>query len=109
MSETNTIGTRVRNKDALDKVTGGRHFPVNVKLPGMLHGKLVRSPYAHAKVLNVDTSEALSLPGVKAVVTSKDLPSVKNPYGEGNATEKIMRILLNAEIPSEPIKEFYDL
>jgi xanthine dehydrogenase molybdenum-binding subunit len=80
MTKMNTVGTRVRNKDALDKVTGGRHFPVNVKLPGMLHGKLVRSPYGHAKILNIDTSDALSLPGVKAVVTSADIPSVQfNP------------------------------
>ena len=48
--------------------------PFDVNLPGMLHGKLLRSPYAHAKIINIDTSAAEQLPGVKAVLTSRDVP-----------------------------------
>ena len=71
------IGKNVPRPDALDKVTGGRGFPVNVKMPGMLHGKLLRSPYPHAKIRSIDTSAAEALPGVKAVLTHADVPKRK--------------------------------
>jgi xanthine dehydrogenase molybdenum-binding subunit len=71
------IGKNVPRPDALDKVTGGKGFPVNVKMPGMLHGKLLRSPYPHAKILSIDTSAAEALPGVKAVLTHADVPKRK--------------------------------
>lgn len=80
MSSSSTIGTRVLNKDALDKVTGGPGYPINTRLPRMLFGKLLRSPYAHAKIRSMDTSEAEALPGVKAVLTYKDVSQRKfNP------------------------------
>ena len=80
MVNSSVVGTRVVNIDALDKVTGGRGYPINVKVPRMLFGKLLRSPYAHAKIISIDTSEAEALPGVKAVLTSKDVPQLKfNP------------------------------
>lgn len=80
MLDGKVIGTRVLNKDALEKVTGGPGYPINVKMPRMLFGKLLRSPYAHAKILSIDTSEAEALPGVKAVITHKDVPQIKfNP------------------------------
>ena len=72
-----TIGTRVKHHDAIDKVTGGRGFPINVSLPGMLHGKMIRSPYAHARIISIDPSEAEALAGVHAVLTPKDVPQVK--------------------------------
>lgn len=71
------IGTSPPRPDALDKVTGGKGFPVNVRVPGMLHGKLLRSPYPHAKILSIDTSAAARLPGVKAVLTAADVPKRK--------------------------------
>ena len=61
------------------KVTGAANFAGDMVLPGMLHGKILRSKYAHAKILNIDTSKAERLPGVKGVVTAKDTPMVK--YG----------------------------
>lgn len=73
MSELKVIGSSVPRPDAHDKVTGGRQFPVNYSLPGMLHAGILRSPYAHAKVLNIDTSAAKKLPGVKAVLTPRDV------------------------------------
>jgi len=71
------IGTSPPRPDALDKVTGGKGFPVNIRVPGMLHGKILRSPYPHAKILSIDTSAAARLPGVKAVLTSADVPKRK--------------------------------
>ncbi len=68
------VGRRVPGQNAIDKVTSGKGFPVNVVFPGMLHAKLLRSPYAHARVLAVDTSKAEKYPGVKAVLTAADVP-----------------------------------
>lgn len=68
------IGDKVTGQNTFDKVTGGKGYPVNVVLPGMLHAKLLRSPYAHARVLSIDTSRAEKYPGVKAVLTAADVP-----------------------------------
>jgi xanthine dehydrogenase molybdenum-binding subunit len=73
MSELKIIGTNVTRPDAYDKVTGGKHYPVNFSMPGMLHTKILRSPYPHAKILNIDTSAAERLAGVRAVLTYKDV------------------------------------
>jgi xanthine dehydrogenase molybdenum-binding subunit len=77
MARTNVVGKSVLRPDAYDKVTGGRGFPVNVSLPGMLHGKLLRSPYAHARIVSIDASRAERLSGVKAVVLPRDVPQIK--------------------------------
>jgi len=74
MARLNVIGKSVIRADSYDKVTGGKHFPVNVRLPGMLHMKLLRSPYPHARIVNIDTSAAERLQGVKAVLTPDDVP-----------------------------------
>jgi xanthine dehydrogenase molybdenum-binding subunit len=68
MANLNVVGKSATRPDAYDKVTGGKGFPVNVSLPGMLHAKLVRSPYAHARITSIDASRALKLKGVKAVL-----------------------------------------
>ena len=77
MTNTTVVGQSVIRPDALEKVRGGKGFPVNVVLPGMLHGKLLRSPYPHARVLKIDASRAEQLPGVKAVLLPKDVPQIK--------------------------------
>ncbi|MGI9228601.1 MAG: xanthine dehydrogenase family protein molybdopterin-binding subunit, partial [Gammaproteobacteria bacterium] len=74
MDELNVVGKSVIRPDAYDKITGGKHFPVNYSLPGMLHARILRSPYPHAKILAIDTSAAEKLPGVKAVLTHHDVP-----------------------------------
>ena len=80
MTESSYIGVNVPNIDARDKVVGGRGYPVNVSLQGMLHGKLLRSFYGHARIVSIDTSEAENLAGVKAIVTPYDVPKKKfNP------------------------------
>ena len=68
------IGVGVRRNDALEKVTGAARYAGDLKFPGMLYVKLLRSPYAHARIVRIDTSKAQELPGVKAVVTGKDFP-----------------------------------
>ena len=67
------IGRGVPRVDAVEKVTGRAVYGVDLKMRGMLHAKVLRSPIAHGRVLNVDTSKAERLPGVKAVATGKDL------------------------------------
>lgn len=77
MNKLNVVGQSVERPDAYDKVTGGKGYPVNVRLPGMLHGKMLRSPYAHARIISIDASRAERLPGVKAVLLPRDVPQVK--------------------------------
>ena len=68
------VGTRAARVDSADKVTGGAIYAVDVNLPGMLHGAVLRSPHAHARIVGIDISKALTSPGVQAVVTGKDFP-----------------------------------
>ncbi|HYZ24657.1 MAG TPA: xanthine dehydrogenase family protein molybdopterin-binding subunit [Rhodopila sp.] len=74
------VGTRPIRPDGVPKVTGRALYGADLKLPGMLFGKVLRSPHAHARIRSIDTSEAKKLPGVKAVVTSKDFPEQKFDY-----------------------------
>lgn len=67
------VGTNYAKVDAEDKVTGRGKYTGDIMLPGMLYGKILRSPHAHAKILSIDTSKAVAYPGVKAVITGKDL------------------------------------
>src|ERR1051325_8363526 len=83
------IGTRQERYDATDKVTGRAQYGADVRLPNLLYGKVLRSPYAHAYIRSLDTSAAEALPGVKAVVTAADLSTVADKMvqaGEGGAT-----------------------
>ena len=63
--------------DAVDKVTGRARFAADIKLPGQLFGKVLRSPHARANLISIDASEAERLPGVKAVVTRDDFPDME--------------------------------
>jgi CO/xanthine dehydrogenase Mo-binding subunit len=67
------IGTRTIRPDGADKVTGRATYSADNTMPGMIWGKILRSPHAHARIRSIDTSKAEALPGVKAVVTAKDL------------------------------------
>ena len=60
------IGSRMRKVDGRDKSTGRALFTDDITLPGMLHGKILRSPHPHARILSIDTSRALALPAVHA-------------------------------------------
>ncbi len=69
-----TIGKRNRKVEGLAKVTGRAIYADDLALPRMLHAKLLRSIHAHARILRIDASEALAMPGVHAVITGRDLP-----------------------------------
>ena len=73
------IGERVQNVDSPDKATGRAMYGIDFRLPGMLHGKILRSPFAHARILRIDTTRAEKVKGVKAVITAEDTPKIK--YG----------------------------
>ena len=70
--EFKVVGTRPPRPDGVDKVTGRALYGADMSAPGMLIGRVLRSPHAHAEILSIDTSAAEALPGVKAVVTSRD-------------------------------------
>lgn len=72
--EYNVIGTRPIRPDGTDKVIGRAQYGADVRLTGLLYGKILRSPHAHARIKSIDVSRAQALPGVKAVVTSAELP-----------------------------------
>ena len=70
------VGTRPIRHDGVDKVTGRARYAADNQLPGMLWGKVLRSPHAHARIKSIDYSKALKLPGVLAVVTGEDMPDI---------------------------------
>src|SRR5580704_7346894 len=76
------IGKRTPRPDGADKVTGRAAYAADTTMPGMIWGKVLRSPHAHARIKSIDTSKAEALPGVNAVITSKDIvdfPVAKGP------------------------------
>jgi CO/xanthine dehydrogenase Mo-binding subunit len=84
------VGSRPIRHDGVDKVTGRAQYGADINLPGTLHGKILRSPHGHARIVSIDTSKAEALPDVKAVVTGTDVPIVQDmmiDFGEtmGNA------------------------
>ncbi|MFT7594714.1 MAG: CO/xanthine dehydrogenase Mo-binding subunit [Paracoccaceae bacterium] len=83
------VGTRPNRPDGFDKVTGRAKFGADATAPGMLHGAIVRSPHAHARIISIDTSKAEALEGVKAVVTRADFAT--DVTGENwNVLENVM-------------------
>ncbi len=72
--EFNVVGSRPVRPDGAEKVTGRARYGADTVLPGLLYGKILRSPHSHAVIKSVDTSAAEALPGVRAVVTSADWP-----------------------------------
>ena len=85
-SDLKVVGTRPIRPDGVDKVTGRAMFGADMVMPGMLWGKVLRSPHAHARIVSIDASKALKLPGVRAVVTADDFPNIASEeafVGEG--------------------------
>lgn len=73
-AEFTVVGTRPVRHDGADKVTGRAIYGGDFQMAGLLHGAILRSPHAHARIKRIDTAKAEALPGVKAVVTAADLP-----------------------------------
>ena len=96
--EYSVVGTRPIRHDGADKVTGRARYGADINLPGMLYGKVMRSPHAHARIKSIDTSRALAFPGVKAVVTSDEMAQPS-----GNIVDLAEGALANARFMSNNI------
>jgi CO/xanthine dehydrogenase Mo-binding subunit len=81
-SELDYVGRRIPRKDGPDKVTGRARYAVDIQLPGMLIGRILRSPHPHARILSIDISRAQRLKGVMGVVTAEDTIGVKHGFIE---------------------------
>ena len=92
--EFDVIGTRPIRHDGADKVTGRALYGADIELSGLIHGAILRSPHAHARIKSIDTSKAEAHPAVKAVVTSADLADAGDQIvdlGEGATPLKFLR------------------
>lgn len=92
MKEFDVVATRANRVDTPDKATGKALYTDDIVLPNMLYGALLQSPHAHAKILSIDTSRAEALPGVKAVITSKDAGAVKYGVSPARYDETVFAI-----------------
>ena len=91
--EYKVIGTRPIRHDGVDKVTGRAIYGADFQITGLLHGRVLRSPHAHARIVSIDTSRAEAHPGVKGVVTAQDLPTAEDKMadlGEGTVNLKYL-------------------
>ena len=91
--EYKVIGTRPIRHDGVEKVTGRALYGADFQTVGLLHGKVLRSPHAHARIISIDTSRAEALPDVKGVVTAQDLPTAEDKVadlGEGAVNLKYL-------------------
>jgi CO/xanthine dehydrogenase Mo-binding subunit len=86
------IGKRIPKLDAEEKVTGRAPYIHDLKLPGMLYGKILYSPHPHAKIVRMDTSRAEKLPGVKAVLTGYNIPPIKFGVYKDNVPLKANKV-----------------
>jgi xanthine dehydrogenase molybdenum-binding subunit len=92
MEEFINIGKRIPKTDAEEKVTGKAIYIHDLHLPGMLYGKILYSIHPHAKILNIDTSRAEKLPGVKAVLTGYNIPPIKFGFYKDNTPLKAQKV-----------------
>ena len=97
------VGTRPLRHDSADKVTGKAVFTGDVRLPGMLYGKILRSPHAHARILSIDTSKAEALPGVKAVITAADMWAMDGDEAENNKADQSLRYFRERYLASDKV------
>jgi len=86
MAESTVLGQNYPRVDAADKVSGRSQYASDLSLPGMLMCKVLHSPRVHARIVHLDTSRAQQLPGVRAIITSHDLPEVR--FGNGAVRDK---------------------
>jgi CO/xanthine dehydrogenase Mo-binding subunit len=97
------IGTRPIRHDGMDKVTGRAKYGADIHLPGLLTGRVLRSPHAHARIRGIDISKALALAGVEAVVTSADFPIHEDKVIDLAETLGNVRVLAENIMASEKV------
>jgi len=85
---TQVVGQRIPRHDALQQVTGTSIYTNDLIRPGMLHSKAVRSAFPHAAIVEVDTSKAIHIPGVAAIITARDVPN--NSYGFTHVDQEVL-------------------
>src|SRR4051794_26173665 len=94
MKTYSVIGTRPIRHDGADKVTGRALYGADYTAAGLLHGFILRSPHAHARIRGIDTSKAAAVPGVYAIITAADLPESADrmvDLGEGETPLRYIR------------------
>ncbi|MBI2305269.1 MAG: molybdopterin-dependent oxidoreductase [Chloroflexi bacterium] len=84
------VGKRLPRFEGNEKVTGEARYIADITLPGVIQGKILRSPYPHARILNIDTSRARRLPGVRGVVTAQD--TLKRRWGAFQQDQPVLAI-----------------
>ena len=87
-AEFKVVGTSPARMGGIDRVIGKGVYGIDLMLKDQLHGAILRSQYAHAKIVSIDTSEAKKIPGVHAVVTADDAPNVR--YGRSYIDRHIL-------------------
>ncbi|HXJ84641.1 MAG TPA: xanthine dehydrogenase family protein molybdopterin-binding subunit [Candidatus Methylomirabilis sp.] len=96
------VGTSVRRIDGVEKVTGRARYVTDLEVPGMLHARLLRSPYPHARIVDIDTVAARTVPGVRTVVVAADLGWCDPYFGPAYRDRPILAIEV-ARYEGEPV------
>ena len=86
MAETKLVGQNYETPDIRAKVTGRARYSEDFRAPGMLFARLLLSPYSHAKIRSIDTSAALAMPGVKAILLPEEVPGPKDQVNDMGQT-----------------------
>lgn len=97
-----SVGQSFERLDGEAKARGQARYAADIELPGMLHGRLVRSPHPHARVLGIDPSAALAVPGVVAVLTAKDVPG-RNAVGSRGVQDQPILVIDHVRFLAEPV------
>src|SRR5512142_2685910 len=97
------VGSSVPRVDGVDKVTGKAKYVADLAIPGMIEGKFLRSPYAHARIRAIDTAEAEAMPGVVAVLTSKDLTDIGPYIGRGKNKDQPVIAMNRVIFAGQPV------
>ncbi len=97
------VGTRPVRPDGVEKVTGRARYGADISLPGMLHGRIKRSPHAHARIVRIDTSKAEALDGVRCVVTHNDLPGAGDEIVDLGESVSPYKWILDNTLASEKV------
>ena len=97
------VGQSVPRVDGAAKVTGNAKYVADLSIPGMIEGKFLRSPYAHARIRSIDTAEAEAMPGVVAVLTSKDLKDIGPYIGRGKNKDQPVIALNRVIFAGQPV------
>ncbi|MSQ21832.1 MAG: xanthine dehydrogenase family protein molybdopterin-binding subunit [Dehalococcoidia bacterium] len=92
------VGTSPIRHDGVDKVTGRARYGADINMAGLLHGKILRSPHAHARIRSIDTSKAEALPGVRAVATAKDFPIVQMQELDFGGAQRNSRMMADNDL-----------